>query len=486
MKKSIRNLLFILLVSLFFVSVPAETIAISTKQENAIQNLLDDAQAKSKTPGMILSVVSDGKTYHFSSGYANKEKQSPVKQTTLFELASMSKAFTGLAILKLEDDGLLSLDDSISDYLPWLKLHYQGNTIDMKKVTLKNFLYHTSGLTNKDVFNKFPQNDGSDMLKKTIQNVVNTDLEFFPGEQYAYGTINYDILGLVIESVTNNHYETFMQTQIFQPLGLNNTYTSIEKARKTGNLAQGYRTSFFETRDFDPPNFSGSTPGAYIITDANDLSRWMNIQLGLEKNIPSSFSRIIKKSHQGNLANPVSKTSLYGAGWFIKPQKNVVEHEGANPTFRSHVYLEQENKRGVSLLANGDSVNLSLVYQVISILNNDLQQSYRLSPTQRLDHNLSWATIGLVLLSFFLIFASWHVRKKAMMTMVKKLSKRHILIVSIILILLLIIFWLRKTYIFVWIPYSLFTCLFSSILFLSCLSYFIRTLLKYKYYLKKE
>ncbi|PEB82501.1 serine hydrolase, partial [Bacillus thuringiensis] len=100
---------------------------------------------------------------------------------------SVSKAFTGMGIMLLEEKGLLSMTDPVQKYLPWFTLKYQGKPVDMQSLTLNNFLHHTSGLTNIRHTQNIPQGNTPDMLQKTVEMLVDAELAFSPGEQYNYG-----------------------------------------------------------------------------------------------------------------------------------------------------------------------------------------------------------------------------------------------------------------------------------------------------------
>lgn len=164
-------------------------------------------------------------------------------------------------------------------------------------------------------------------------------LAFYPGEQYEYGTVNYDVLGLVIEVLSGQSYERFMIEQVLHPLGLHNTYLYQEDALATGQLAQGYRSSFFITSPHDAPDYAGNKPAAYIISSTNDMAGWMRIQLGLEEDIPEIFKAVVQKSHEGNSSNPDVDGMLYGAGWSISADRTLIEHSGGNPNFSTFHHL---------------------------------------------------------------------------------------------------------------------------------------------------
>lgn len=113
----------------------------------------------------------------------------------------------------------------------------------MQSLTLNNFLHHTSGLTNIRHLQNIPQGNTRICCKRLWKCSLMLNWRSL-GEQYNYGTVNYDVLGLVIEIVSRQSYEDFMKEQVFQPLGLHQTYVYKEDAQATGQLAQGYRSSF--------------------------------------------------------------------------------------------------------------------------------------------------------------------------------------------------------------------------------------------------
>lgn len=259
----------------------SRTYALSENQSVAIETLLNESTRMSGAPGMSVSIIDEGETYYISSGYADREKKKPATENTLYELASVSKAFTGVGILLLEEQHRLSMTDPIQKYLPWISFNYKGVPIDMQTITLNHFLHHTSGLTNEKHFQDIPRGRSRDMLLKTVETLMDTELEFSPGQQYQYGTINYDVLGLVIEIVSGKSYKSFMADEVFHPLGLEHTYLYEEDAQNTGQMAQGYRTSFFMKSPYDAPDYAGNKPAGYIISDSKDTARWMKIQMAL-------------------------------------------------------------------------------------------------------------------------------------------------------------------------------------------------------------
>lgn len=398
-----KTIIFIVTILILFTGFTTPSYALSNEQSDSIEALLDDACRISGVPAMSISIIADDEVIYFSSGYANREKKLSVSENTLYELASVSKAFTGIGILLMQEQGLLSMTDPIQKYLPWLTLKYQGKPIDMQSLTLGNFLHHTSGLTNSKHIQKIPQGTTPDMLQKTVEMLVDAELTFLPGAEYNYGTVNYDVLGLVIETVSGQSYEEFMRQQVLQPLGLLNTYVYKEDAEAAGQLAQGYRSSFFMTTPYNAPDYAGNKPAGYIISCTKEMARWMGIQMGIVQDIPEIFHTVIEKSHQGDMSVPAVNEMYYASGWRVNADQSIIEHAGQNPNFSTEVAILPNERTGICLLTNGANTNVNLALKVKAILGGDLTQSYEISAMQILDIVLSSITIIFCLLTVLLI-----------------------------------------------------------------------------------
>ncbi|NFM15888.1 beta-lactamase family protein [Clostridium sporogenes] len=471
-----KTIIFVLTTLILFSGFVAQSYSLPNAQSAAIQTLLDDACRISGVPGMSIAILADDEVFYFSSGYADREKGLSASENTLYELASLSKAFTGIGILLMEKQGLLSMTDPIQKYLPWFTLKYQGKPIDMESITLNNFLHHTSGLTNGSHSQIIPQGNTPDMLKKTVEMLVDAELSFYPGEQYNYGTVNYDVLGLVIEIVSGQSYEDYMEKQVFQPLGLHQTYVYKEDAQATGQLAQGYRSSFFMTTPYDAPDYAGNKPAGYIISCSKDMARWMGIQMGIVHDIPEIFHDIIQKSHHGDMSVSDVNGMFYGAGWSVNSEQTIIEHSGGNPNFATEVEILPKERTAVCLLTNGANTNRNLVLKIKEILDGNLSQSYEISGTQFLDITLSSATIICFLLA--VLFFILGLRRKKM-NEPQPMTKKRIIVTVILLITTIALCimccafdWSR---ILIWQTYSILTALISSALLTGSITWFVYT-----------
>jgi CubicO group peptidase (beta-lactamase class C family) len=322
----------------------AVSVSLSQAEIEKVEAFVQRQMALWKIPGISLVIVKGDKTvYQKGFGFADLEKKEPVTATTLFQLGSASKSFTGLAILQLEEKGMLKLTDPVDKYLPWLKMKFQGKEVP---VTIGNMLYHTTGLPHYETLSLIPPSTEDDALEQAVQKLVGKELMFPPGQRYGYTSIGYDVLGLIIQELSGQSYEEYMKKNIFMPLQLQETYLFPEEAKEKG-MAIGYKYCFNKPAAYDAPVYRGNTPAGYVITNARDLAQWLKIQMGTVE--PAGLNQaLIEKSH---IPNPDLPGSNYGAGWMIFSTYKMVTHGGHNPNFSSLIAFGAE-KLGVGVLVN--------------------------------------------------------------------------------------------------------------------------------------
>ncbi|MBT2764748.1 serine hydrolase domain-containing protein [Paenibacillus sp. ISL-20] len=354
----VKKLAFYVLMLLLLVSPPAaaaEGRAPSTqKQPNideiAIDQFVQAQLVKAQSPGAAVVVVSgDQVVYTKGFGLADSASGIPATNTTLFELGSTSKAFTGLALLELERENALSLDDPVTRYIPWLSLTYQGQPV---KVTLAQLLHHTSGVPFASLAS-IPISSEEQALELTVRALSGTALDAPPGDKYQYATINYDVLGLVIQEVSGMSYEAYM-SGLLQRLGMNNTVPAAQ-LKDPQRLARGYKIGFGSPRLYEAPNYRGNTPAGYLVSSADDIGQWLLLQLGM-KSISEAGRIIIERSHMPDTSvGPDANGTYYASGWFVTPDGKELSHQGSNPNFSSYFIMRPQEQLGVGVLANINS-----------------------------------------------------------------------------------------------------------------------------------
>lgn len=318
---------------------------------NRAEKIIKKIMRKGKIPGVCVVIARKGKEDIIRGfGYAHLKKKIPVTADTLFELASSSKSFTGLALLQLEKKKLIKLTDPVSKFFPWFYVKYYDEKYDL---TIKQLLHHTSGIPWTAISRISPGNDDGS-LEQTVRKIAGIELESMPGKRLGYSTVNYDILGAILEKVTGKTFEDYMQTRVFKPLKLNSTSVGVDKNNPL--TAAGYKTGLFFPGKYDAPVFRGNNPAAYVISNGNDMARWLKLQMGL---VRSRLSPLIKKAQKPGRDPSYGGWNryLYGAGWIVqKENRNEICHSGLNPTFTAYIGFNKEEKIGVAVLANSNSM----------------------------------------------------------------------------------------------------------------------------------
>lgn len=372
-------------------------------EEKQIKKVITENMSKGKIPGLSITIVKEDKTvYQKGFGYSNLDEEKPVTSQSLFELASNSKAFTALAILNLVESGQIELNDNVTTYIPWLKVKYKGKEIP---ITIEQTLHQTTGIPASTI-NMIPVSNEDSALEETVRTLIGIELDSEPGKMFQYATINYDVLGLIIEQVTGETYEYYMEETILKPLELNNTYL-FRNEEINNQMTNGYKIGFLKPQPYDAPIYRGNKPAGYIISSGEDMAKWLKIQMGMLNKV--NFDKeIIKKTHKADRAvDEAGNEVFYAGGWFLEPNEQVT-HDGMNPNYSTYVTFSNKEKIGVAVLGNlssnqvhniGVKINEILQGNVVS---NDIKDSNQYIDKLALGIILILSILMLVVLIFII------------------------------------------------------------------------------------
>jgi D-alanyl-D-alanine carboxypeptidase len=302
-----------LLAALVLAAGPATT-------ADAVDSYVKEEMATSQIPGLSLAVVHRGRTIKTGVyGLADVELDVRVRPQTRFAIASMTKSFTAAAVLLLEEDGKLRLDDPIGRYLGPLPESW-------KAITVRHLLTHTSGI--KDHFFDFPLyapvpalsslNRRMEFTEEEIVKALSeAPLNFAPGERFAYSGSGYVLLGQIIGKVTGRPYGELLQERIFRPLGMSDTRL-IDLSEIIPDRASGYSRSGNALRNggYTGQTFSSAADVA-MLTTAADLARWFEDLTSdpVWKRILARMATPGTLSDGGPLVAPFGGS--YGLGWHV-------------------------------------------------------------------------------------------------------------------------------------------------------------------------
>ncbi|MCL2062527.1 MAG: beta-lactamase family protein [Firmicutes bacterium] len=355
--KLLTVILAALLLCAFTAPAQAASPTLSGTNKDIASYIAESAQ-KSDVPGIAAGILTESETEFYTYGYADRKNQIPVSDTTYFELGSVSKSYTALAILLLDERGALSLSDPITKYIPWLSFTFEGSPVDMEKLTVASILYHTSGLTNQSHIKLVLLEGSGNMHEKNVRALNGAELDFEPLSRYEYGTANYNILGYLIEVVSKQSYEEFLKTQILIPLGLDkNTFVQKEDI-PVGQMSVGHKPSFLKSRSFKTPQamYEGNKPAGHIIASAQGVIEWLKIQLGITY-ISDEWSALIAKSQAPDKSVAAVDGFYYAAGWLVSEDGKMLYHDGEIPNFTARVSFFPDTQTAVCVLLNSTSAD---------------------------------------------------------------------------------------------------------------------------------
>jgi len=253
---SLLALTSVYLFSQSLVNGTPEEAGMSFEKLKLIDNMAQKYNQEEKFPGGVILVARHGIiVYYKSFGYQTSEKKTPYKNDDIFRIASMSKAITSVAVMQLYERGLLQLDDPLYKYIPAFKDAKVLDTYNSEDstyttiaakspITIRQLLTHTSGITYGDynlpgtefIYKKLGlEQAGLSSTVYTTEQFINqlakAPLVFQPGEKYSYG-LNMDVLGRVIEVVSGQPLAVYLRKNIFDPLGMKDTWFYLPKEKR--------------------------------------------------------------------------------------------------------------------------------------------------------------------------------------------------------------------------------------------------------------
>ena len=300
----LRKLNYCILVLLFlcnpFEDVRAQNL--NARIDSLILNVLKDKAG----PGGVFMVAKNGKPiYNKAFGKANVELDVNLNNENVFQLGSMTKQFTAIAILMLEEQGKLNVKHAVSKYVP----DYPAGD----SITIHHLLTHTSGIKDFTKMKSLRDIAQKEMTPKMLVDFFkNEPIDFKPGEKFDYNNSGYVLLGYIIELVSGESYEDFIKKHIFQKVGMNRSFYATDR-QLIFKRAYGYqkKESVYVNKtviSYSVPFASGS-----LMSTTNDMLTWQN---ALTHNVLLKAETIEKAFSKYKLNSGAEFT--YGYGWHIK------------------------------------------------------------------------------------------------------------------------------------------------------------------------
>lgn len=288
-------------------------------------------------PGVAIGIVrGDQVVYMQGYGVADDTGRAMTPDTP-FLIASLSKSITAVGIMQLVEEGKVELDVPVQTYLPWFRVADEEAS---SKITVRHLLHQTSGFDERESYVRNLNTDPSDdALEKSVRALSTADLNFTPGESFEYTNTNYDILGLLIQTISGQSYEDYIEENIFAPLNMAQSYASLEDAR-AANMTRGYYPFFGFTTAYDHlmPYSRIVKPSAGLFSSAEDLTHYLIAHLNQGQYQGNS---ILSADGIAALHTPgiqFSENTGYAMGWsvFSFPDMAPATSNGSIPTGVTH------------------------------------------------------------------------------------------------------------------------------------------------------
>lgn len=337
----IYSILFFLICC--FSAISAQPQVKEFKSDAVVDKFVAEQMRNLKIPGLALAVLQDGKILKMSVyGQANLETGTPVKPESVFMIASLSKQFIAAAILLLQKDGKLALDDRVSKYL-------DGFPDSWKEITFRQLLTHTSGIA-RDPADYQPYKKQA--ITEVIEAMYSVPLIAKPGEKWLYSNAGYYILAEAITKVSGKPWDKFIAERIFTPAEMINTRPT-SPSDIIPNRVSGYHNT--ENERVNAENWIAVRPSGAFLSTIQDLAKW---DAFLDKgNLLSETERRLMWTRAALTDNTQVN---YGLGWYVDSYlgRTRINNDGQYPGFRADYERFPDDKLSVIVLTNLDNRGL--------------------------------------------------------------------------------------------------------------------------------
>ena len=392
--------------------------------ENSVSDYVEEFCNDTKCNSVSVAVYTDGT----ASFYGDADG--------LYQIGSMTKAFTGLGVQKLISEGKIDPQSTVSEFIPGFEAYFDKVQYE---ITVGQLLSQTSGYSNSESL--YPGADDDMTLQDWAHSISGKELQSIPGEKYSYSNVNYNLLGAIIERVSGESYKVYMEREILIPLGLTNTFISVDPDDE--NIIPGSRIGYRHAFRYEIKVTEGRIPAGYIYSNARDMARWMEIWLGTA-DIPDEYKEIV-----GAVKTHLNEEGEYYSGWEVFG-KETIGHSGGTPNYSSRMVFDKKGRTGVLVLTNLNvaASTDSLCNGIYSYVSNGDKAGIATDVWTVFDIIFSIASVTGVLLA---VAAFCIRRRKALIIMGIAIS---LLVISICISLPLIFGAGLGDIMFVWAPYS--------------------------------
>ena len=312
--------------------------------DDQLQSFLAKEMASANVPGVSYGLVENGETSSGVAGVVDAEATEPVSEETAFIIGSVSKSFTALAVMQMVEAGQVDLDAPIGAYLDV----FDGNP-QAAAVTIRQLLSHTSGYsTHQGNQSQADYTRREDALEMRVKDIGAMTLAYAPGTAWDYSNANYMLAGRLIEVVSGQSYDDYVNENVLRPAGM--THSFVGSGNLDPRLAKPHEPWLFSRRVIRTEKFGrGSAPQGGIASTGGDLAIYLALMMNGEDDLISADSKAL-------MMQPASEASPnYGLGWFVDQEAGKAWHTGLSPGYEALAVMKPKENRAAVILSNAAS-----------------------------------------------------------------------------------------------------------------------------------
>lgn len=367
-------LVFIIASALRFNHIYADfspsTVTTTSMAKEVLDEIAKDVLVTFNVPGVAIGlVIEDQVVLTCGYGFRNLKDQLEVSENTLFPIASCTKAFTALLLAQLVEEGLISWDDPVHQYIPEFLLFDEHATF---QVTIRDLVAHRTGLAPHDAIWLCHPLSKKDVLK------IIPFLEPTCGvnEKYIYNNFMYAVAGIIIERVTSQPWEEILTSRILIPLGMQNSHANLDRLQMNSDYSLPYAEIEGYLQRLPFLNTEPVKPGGGIYSNITGMVKWVQLQFANADLLKKTCIQKTTLKEMQSIQIPIYSTSNasisplgYGLGWIIGNYRGerLVSHGGNVDGFISDVSLLPDHKIGLVILTNSSTGGL---YAINTIRNS--------------------------------------------------------------------------------------------------------------------
>lgn len=296
------------------------------------ETMVTQGWAATGSPGASTAMV-DGATITTDvRGVVRKGNGDLVDEETRFPIGSITKSFTALAILQLEEAGTLSLEDRIGDHLAAF------GRLDAGAITIRQLLGHRSGYSTVQG-NLGHGDDGAGV--NDVERIARVTPAHAAGERWEYSNANYFLLGAIVEATSGEDYEDYLRARVLQPLGID-----LDASRP---LAVPHRPWFGSKRAFDAAPDDTLSPAGGLVLSARELASYLAMLMNGQDDL-------ISANNKARMMEPADEAApYYGLGWYLDAEQGTVWHSGLVPGAEAYAAMKPSARKAAVILTNANS-----------------------------------------------------------------------------------------------------------------------------------